>query len=116
MLTATPLLGNAFKTNKEKIKTQLEELWRYAQSAAAAELPNRDPTEFKDIKPETLEHTVDIINEALKDKPVDPIVSQKLKYAKKNWPSNLKKYEQQEKILNQRSSYSKQILMPLSWE
>lgn len=99
--------GNAIKTNKEKIKAQLEELWRYAQSVAAAELPDRDPTEFKDIKAETVERTVDIINEALKDKPVDPKISQKLKYAKNNWPSNLKKYEQQEKILNQRNSYSK---------
>jgi hypothetical protein len=34
-------------------------------------------------------------------------VKQKLNYAKKHWPSNLKKYAEQEKILNGRSSYGK---------
>ncbi len=46
------------------------------------------------------QQTVDQINEALKDKPVSSQVKQKLTYAKKNWPSNLKKYECHEKILN----------------
>jgi endonuclease III len=57
--------GNAIKTSKERITKQLGELWQYAQSIAAAELPDTDPTDFKN------------------------------------------KYEQQEKILNGRNSYSK---------
>jgi transposase len=75
--------GNAIKTNKEKIATQLKELWKYAQSIAAAELPDTDPTHF------------------------DKKVIQKLNYAKKNWPSNLKRYEAQEEVLAGRNSYSK---------
>ena len=43
----------------------------------------------------------------MKDKPVNKKVKQKLNYAKKNWPENLKKYEQQKENLNGRNSYSK---------
>ncbi len=43
----------------------------------------------------------------LRDKPVNKQIKQKLNYAKKNWPNNLKKYAEQEKILNGRNSYSK---------
>lgn len=100
--------GNAIKTSKERIKKQLEELWQYAQNIAAAELPDTDPTSFKKIDASQVEQTIQQINEALKDKPdVSSKVKQKLNYAKKHWPSSLNKYEQQEKILNGRSSYSK---------
>lgn len=99
--------GKAIKTSKERIKKQLEELWQYAQKVAAAELPDTDPTRFDKIDAGKVEQTIEQINEALKDKPVSKQVKQKLNYAKKNWPANLKKYEQQEKILNGRNSYSK---------
>lgn len=99
--------GNAIKTSKERIKKQLAELWQYAQKIAAAELPDTDPTSFDKIDAGKIEQTIEQINEALKDKPVSKEVKQKLNYAKKNWSSNLKKYESQEKILNGRSSYSK---------
>ncbi len=99
--------GNAIKTSKERIKKQLDELWQYAVKVAAAELPDTDPTTFDKIDADKVEQTIEQINEALRDKPVSKEVKQKLNYAKKNWPSNLKKYESQEKILNGRSSYSK---------
>lgn len=99
--------GKAIKTSKERIKKQLDELWQYAQNVAAAELPDKDPTGFDKIDADKVEQTIEQINEALKDKPVSKEVKQKLSYAKKNWPSNLKKYAAQEKILNGRNSYSK---------
>ena len=99
--------GKAIKTSKERIKKQLDELWQYAQSIAAAELPDTDPSGFDKIDADKVEKTIEQINEALKDKPVSKQVKQKLNYAKNNWPSNLKKYEQQEKILQERNSYSK---------
>lgn len=99
--------GKAIKTSKERIKKQLDELWQYAQKVAAAELPDTDPTTFDKIDAGKVEQTIEQINEALQDKPVSKQIKQKLNYAKKNWPSNLKKYEQQEKILNGRNSYSK---------
>ena len=99
--------GKAIKTSKERIKKQLDELWQYAQKVAAAELPDKDPTNFDKIDADKVEQAIQQINEALKDKPVSKEVKQKLSYAKKNWPSNLKKYAAQEKILNSRNSYSK---------
>ena len=100
--------GNAIKTSKERIKKQLDELWQYAQSVAAAELPDTDPSGFKNIDPQKVEDTINQIDAALTDKKeVSAKVKQKLNYAKKNWPANLKKYEQQEQILNGRNSYSK---------
>ncbi len=99
--------GKAIKTSKERIKKQLDELWQYAQKVAAAELPDKDPTGFDKIDADKVEQTIAQINEALKDKPVSKEVKQKLSYAKKHWPYNLKKYAAQEKILGARSSYSK---------
>jgi transposase len=100
--------GNAIKNNKEKIKKQLNELWQYAQSIAAAELDDTDPSGFEKIDSQKVNQTIDSINAALKDKKVAKGVKQKLNYAKKNWPANLDKYEEQEKIIGEhRSSYSK---------
>ena len=54
-----------------------------------------------------VEKTIASINEALKDKPVDKKIKQKLNYAKRHWPQNMAKYNEQEKILGERNSYSK---------
>lgn len=100
--------GKAIKTNREKIKKQLSELWQYAQSVAASEMDDTDPSGFDKIDAKKVEQTIEKINEALRDKPVAKTIKQKLNYAKKNFPSNLKKYEEQEKILAEgRTSYSK---------
>lgn len=100
--------GNAIKTNKEKMKLQLDELWKYAQSIAASELDDTDPSGFDKIDKEKVAATIAKIDAALQDKPVSKQVKQKLNYAKKNWPAALDKYEQQEAILGeQRKSFSK---------
>lgn len=101
--------GNSIKSNREKMKQQINALWQYAKSVAAWELDDdTDPSGFDKITPEKMNETVDTINAALTDKKVDKGVRQKLNYAKKNWPATLQKYDEQEKILGgQRSSYSK---------
>jgi len=100
--------GKSIKTNKEKIKTQLDELWKYAQNVAAEELKDNSPLEYEQINPEKVKQVIAKINQVLEDKAdVSPKVRQKLNYAKKNWPENLAKYEQQEKLLAGRNSYSK---------
>jgi transposase len=100
--------GNAIKTNKEKMKLQLDELWKYAQSIAASELDDTDPSGFDKIDKEKVAETIAKIDAALQDKPVSKQVKQKLSYAKKNWPAALDKYEQQEAIMGgQRKSFSK---------
>jgi transposase len=100
--------GKAIKTNKEKIKKQLDELCQYAEKVAAEEMNDTDPSGFDKIDAQKVEQTINQINEALKGKEVESKVKQKLNYAKKNWPANLKKYEEQERIMGEeRSSYSK---------
>jgi transposase len=100
--------GKAIKTSRERISQQLDDLWKYALTVAACELDDTDPSGFKKINRDAVEQTIDRINEALKDKEVEPKVRQKLNYASKHWPAALDKYEVQEKILgDKRSSYSK---------
>src|SRR5215210_7444273 len=100
--------GKAIKTNKEKIKKQLDELCQYAQKVAAEEMNDTDPSGFDKIDAQKVEQTINRINEARRGKEVEGKVKQKLNYAKKNWPANLRKYEEQERIMGEeRSSYSK---------
>jgi transposase len=100
--------GKGIRHNRERIKEQLNDLWKYAQKVAASELDDTDPSGFDKIESEKVEQTINTINEALKDKQIDKKVRQKLNYAKKNWPAALKKYDEQEKIIGtKRSSYSK---------
>lgn len=54
-----------------------------------------------------MEQTIDKIDKALEGKKADKKVRQKLNYARKNWPSTIERYKQQEQILNGRNSYSK---------
>ncbi len=99
--------GRSITKSKERISTQLDELWSYAESVARDELENNEPDGFKEINQESVRRTIESIDNALKNKPVDKEVRQKVNYARKNWPENLKKYEQQEKTLGNRNSYSK---------
>jgi transposase len=100
--------GRAIKNNRERIKEQLNDLWKYAQSIAASELDDTDPSGFDKIDSNEIEKTIETINAVIKDKEVKPGIKQKLNYAKKHWPAALKKYDTQEKILGKsRTSYSK---------
>lgn len=99
--------GNSIKTNKERIRKQLNDLWDYAQSVAAEELQDTSPVEFNEINPEKVSQTIEKIDTALKGKTVDKKVKQKLGYAKRKWPQSLEKYQQQEQTLKGRKSYSK---------
>jgi len=99
--------ANSIKKNKERIRQQIRELWKYTQKIAEEEQNQEEPEDFKEIDPEKIEETIKKIDELLKDKPVSKKVKQKINYAKKNWPKNLQKYEEQEKKLGQRNSYSK---------
>jgi transposase len=100
--------GKSIKNSKEKIKTQLDELWQYAQDIAKEELKDTAPLEYGQINPQKVKETISKINVALEDKEeVSAKVKQKLKYAGKHWPENLSKYDEQEKLLGNRNSFSK---------
>lgn len=63
MLTATPLFwGNAIKTNKEKMKKQLEELWQYTQKVAAEEMDQPTPPDFTTISNEKVAQAIEKID------------------------------------------------------
>jgi transposase len=100
--------GNAIKTSKERIKKQLTELWRYTQKVAKEEMGDDTPPDFTDIDKEKVKQTIEKINEVLRDKEVPKDIKQKLGYAAKQWPAKLDQYEEQQKVLGTRNSYSKQ--------
>ncbi len=99
--------GRAIKRNKERISQQLEELWQYTQEVAREELQDATNIEFTPIDAEKVEEVITRIDATLKKKKIPTKVRQKIRYAKKNWPSNLRKYHEQEKHLTNRNSYSK---------
>ena len=100
--------GKAIRSSRERIARQLGELWDYVEKVYADEeqQPN-EPDNFEEISPAAVSEAINAINEALKDKEIDPKVKQKLNYAKKNWPGKLKEYEEREKQLKGRNSLSK---------
>src|SRR5690625_2974881 len=99
--------GNAIKTNKEKMAQQLEEMWNYAQSIADEEDRDPEPPNFKKLDPRRVKKATEKTKKNLKKNSKDNKKKAKARYIKKNFPANLKKYEQQEEILKKRSSYSK---------
>ena len=100
--------GNAIKTNKAKMEQQLKELWAYAEKVGELEMDDDTPPDFTPTDPKKVKETIDKINAALKDKAgVSKQITNKLKYAEKNWPANIAKYNEQETILAGRNSFSK---------
>ena len=99
--------GKSVATSKARIQKQLKELWSYVEKVYKDERHIPNTPDFEAIDAQQVEATINKINGALQGKQVDKKVRQKLDYAKKNWPSNLKKYEGQEAILKERNSYSK---------
>ena len=99
--------GKNIKTNKARIKKQLKELWSYVEKVYKDEQHIPNTPDFEAIDSDKIEATINQINKALQDKIIDKKIKQKLNYAKKNWPTNMTKYEQQEAILKGRNSYSK---------
>lgn len=99
--------GKSIKTSKERIKKQLKELWKYVEKVYKDEQHIPNTPDFEAIDADKIEATINQINEALQGKDIDKKIKQKLNYAKKNWPTNMAKYQKQEVILKGRSSYSK---------
>lgn len=103
--------GKSIKTNREKIRQQLKELWNYAKQVAATEVPDdTDPADFEKIDAEKVKQTVTTINTALQqaEVTVPKNITRKLTYAEKNWPEAMDKYEAQEQVMGPgRNSYSK---------
>lgn len=99
--------GKAIKVSRERIARQLKELWEYVERVYADEENQPNERDFEAVNPEAVKRTIEQINEALKEKAIDPKIKQKLNYAGKNWPQKLAEYDEKERILAGRNSYSK---------
>jgi transposase len=99
--------GKAIKTNRERIERQLKELWAYVEKVYQDEEQRPNTPDFTAIDPEAVTRTIETINNALREKEIEPKVRQKLRYAEKNWPDKLREYEEIEKKLDGRRSLSK---------
>jgi transposase len=99
--------ARGIKTNREKIKKQIKELWDYTESVAKEELENNEPENFEKIDEEKVRKTIEKIDKALKGKKIDKKVKDKLSKVRNKWPETLKRYKEQEELLNGRNSYSK---------
>lgn len=96
--------GKAIKVSRERIERQLRELWEYVEKVYEDEEQQPNEPDFAAIDPDAVKRTIEEINEALRDKEIDPKIKQKLNYAK---PQKLAEYDEKEKILARRNSYSK---------
>lgn len=100
--------GNAIKTRKEKMAEQLEQMWQYAQSIAEEEDNGTTPPDFKSIDKEKVEETARKIEKIISKNPkASNKAKAKLRYIQNNFAQNLEKYDDQEKVLQGRGSYSK---------
>jgi transposase len=99
--------GKSVNNNKERIRKQLKQLWQYTEKIAAEELADTEPIEFEKLDAQVVTKTIEKIDKALAEKPVDEKINKKITYAKKHWPSLVTKYNEQQKVLAGRNSYSK---------
>ncbi len=99
--------GKSIKRHKQRIKDQLEDLWKYAETIAKEELMDNDPTVYPELDADQVSKTIETINEAIKDKSVDKKIKHKLNYAKRNWPQNMAKL----RILLHKNCYQSQFLI-----
>jgi transposase len=99
--------GNAIKTNKAKMESQLQSLWSYAEGIAREELKDEAPASFAPVSGKQVSEVIEKIDKALAGKKISVKKRQQLTYARKNWPATVDRYKQQEATLGNRNSYSK---------
>jgi len=98
--------GRSIKTNKGKMLARVNELLTYADEVMEAE-EKTPPLVFEEISPEKVKAVAASINERLKDQIVPKETRAKLRQVQKEYPERLARYDEQEKILAGRGSYSK---------
>lgn len=96
--------AKGIKTSRERIQKQLKELWSYVEKVYRDEEQTPNMPDFEAIDPQKVSETIDRIDQALEDRPIDKKVRQKLNYAKRNWPRNLERYDRQEGQMGGRNS------------
>jgi len=100
--------GRSIAKSKERIATQLKELWQYTQQVAQMEHEEPEPPDFDPIDPVKVKETLEKIDQALRQSPgASNKVKQKVNYAKRNWADKLEQYQKNEAQLGSRNSMSK---------
>lgn len=100
--------GRSIAKSKERIATQLKELWNYTQQVAQIESQEPEPPDFDPVDPIKVKETLEQIDKALKQSPgASSKVKQKVNYAKRHWSDKLEEYQQKEELLGPRNSMSK---------
>jgi transposase len=98
--------GRSIKTNKTKMLARVNELLAYADEVLESE-EKTPPLVFEEISPEKVKAVAASISERLKDRIVPKETCAKLKQVTQEYPDRLARYEEQERILDGRNSYSK---------
>jgi transposase len=99
--------GRAISKRKDRIKSQLKELWSYAEQVAKEEMEHNQPHNFEEIDTEKVNRAIKEIDRALEGKEIEKKVKQKLDYARKKWPEALDRYAKQAEQMGKRTSMSK---------
>ena len=102
--------AKSVETNRAKLAAQIEELWNHAEAVAAEELKDQRPEAFGATDPQEVARTIALIDAALgpdKKKKLPPKVRKKLDHARKTFPDRVEEYNEKERILDDRGSYSK---------
>ena len=97
--------GKTVRAKKGKTTEELEEIIKYAEQVTKEELKEINKTKLSEIDAEKLKETVEKINTKLADNCPEP-EKKKIKERSKKLVENYTKYENQEKILGERNSYS----------
>ena len=100
--------GRSIATSKDRIATQLKELWKYTQQVAQVESQEPEPPDFDPVDPAKVRETLEKIDQALRQSPqASNKVKQKVNYAKRKWANKLEEYQQKQQCLGSRKSMSK---------
>jgi hypothetical protein len=97
----------AIRKSKERMLSQINQLWDYAETVTQQELLDVRPTCYQEVDAAKINETISAINAALADQKIEPKVRQKLTRVKKAWPEQLERYKISEEIFGERNSYSK---------
>ena len=102
--------AKSVETNRAKLAAQIEELWGHAEAVAAEELKDQRPEAFGATDPAEVARTIELIDAALgsdKKKKLPAEVRKKLDHARKTFPGRVAEYNEKERVLAGRGSYSK---------
>jgi ribosomal protein S15P/S13E len=99
--------SKSIKNNKTRILNRLDEIWQQAEKVTKKEIMDTRPTSIEELSPESVIETIEKIQKHIDGYELDKATKRKLYYSKSKDVKNIEKYNENEKILGERNSYSK---------